>query len=136
MELTAGEPALDNDRVIAGAARALTREAGMEVAPAWRSCGSDDFSFFSEIAPIAMGFAGLKGAPGFEQRPLHHPEFLPPDDAVGSVARAQAILFLAAVEAAGAAAAVEAAGAAAAAKAAEAAGAARKPRRPGGPRKG
>ena len=28
--------------------------------------------------------------------PLHHPEFLPPDDAVGAVARGQTVLFLAA----------------------------------------
>ncbi len=34
-------------------------------------------------------------------RPLHHPELLPPDSAVGAVARVQAVLYLAAATAAG-----------------------------------
>jgi amidohydrolase len=100
VELIAGEPALDNDPAITARARDLSAGAGLRIAPPWRSCGSDDFSFFSEIAPVAMGFVGLRGAPGFAQRPLHHPEFLPPDDAVGAVARAQAILYFAAADAA------------------------------------
>ena len=33
---------------------------------------------------------------GFKLRPLHHPELLPPDSAVGAVARAQAVLYVAA----------------------------------------
>jgi amidohydrolase len=45
-----------------------------------------------------MAFVGLDGAPGFEPRPLHHPELLPPDQAVGAVARAQALLYAAATE--------------------------------------
>ncbi len=43
-----------------------------------------------------MAFVGLDGADGFAVRPLHHPELLPPDDAVGAVARAQAVLYVAA----------------------------------------
>ena len=43
-----------------------------------------------------MAFVGLDGAPGFEPRPLHHPELLPPDEAVGAVARTQAVLYVAA----------------------------------------
>ena len=43
-----------------------------------------------------MGFVGLDGADGFIARPLHHPELLVPDDAVGAVARVQAVLYLAA----------------------------------------
>ena len=46
-----------------------------------------------------MAFVGLEGAVGFHSRPLHHPEFLPPDDAVGAVARTQAVLYVAAVRA-------------------------------------
>ena len=42
-----------------------------------------------------MAFVGLDGAEGFVPRPLHHPELLVPDDAVGAVARAQAVLYLA-----------------------------------------
>jgi amidohydrolase len=49
-----------------------------------------------------MAFVGLDGAPGFELRPLHHPELLPPDEAVGAVARAQAVLYAGAAAALGA----------------------------------
>ena len=76
------------------------RGAGFERAPQWRSCGSDDFAFFAELAPMAMAFVGLDGAQGFSPRPLHHPELLVPDDAVGAVARAQALLYVAAASAA------------------------------------
>jgi amidohydrolase len=70
--------------------------AGLQPAPEWRSCGSDDFAFFGGVAPIAMAFVGLEGAPGFTTRPLHHPELLPPDDAVAAVARTLAVMYAAA----------------------------------------
>jgi amidohydrolase len=94
--LVPGEPALQNDPDIVAIAHELLLGAGFERAPEWRSCGSDDFAFFGALAPIAMGFVGLDGAEGFKARPLHHPELLPPDSAVGAVARAQAVLYLAA----------------------------------------
>ena len=96
VQLTAGEPPLENDPDILARARELLSGAGFERAPEWRSCGSDDFAFFAELAPIAMAFVGLDGAPGFTPRPLHHPELLVPDSAVGAVARAQALLYVAA----------------------------------------
>jgi amidohydrolase len=96
VELIAGEPALENDPEIVRRARELLAGAGLTLAREWRSCGSDDFAFFGELAPIAMGFVGLDGAEGFSTRPLHHPELLPPDSAVGAVARVQAVLYLAA----------------------------------------
>jgi amidohydrolase len=92
-ELIPGEPALENDPRIVAHVRALLAQTGLATAPEWRSCGSDDFSFYGEIAPVAMAFVGLGGAPGFATRPLHHPELLPPDEAVGAVARAQAALY-------------------------------------------
>jgi amidohydrolase len=98
-ELIAGEPALENDARIVARARALLEQAGLSRAPEWRSCGSDDFAFYGELAPIAMGFVGLDGAPGFAVQPLHHPELLPPDEAVGAIARTQAALYLAAAAA-------------------------------------
>jgi amidohydrolase len=98
-KLIAGEPALENDARIVARARALLEQAGLARAPEWRSCGSDDFAFYGELAPIAMGFVGLDGAPGFAVQPLHHPELLPPDEAVGAVARTQAALYLAAAAA-------------------------------------
>jgi amidohydrolase len=97
--LVEGEPALENDPGIVARARELLAGAGLALAPEWRSCGSDDFAFFGALAPIAMGFVGLDGAEGFKARPLHHPELLPPDGAVGAVARVQALLYLAASDA-------------------------------------
>jgi amidohydrolase len=94
--IVAGEPALENDPTIATAARELLSRADLEPAPEWRSCGSDDFAFFGGLAPLAMGFVGLDGAPGFITRPLHHPELLVPDIAVAAVARVQAVLYTAA----------------------------------------
>jgi amidohydrolase len=94
--LLPGEPPLENDPAIISRARELLAGAGLVPATPWRSSGSDDFSFFGALAPIAMGFVGLDGAAGFETRPLHHPEMLPPDSAVGAVARTQAVLYLAA----------------------------------------
>jgi amidohydrolase len=99
VELVPGEPALENDPGIVAIATEMLAGAGLVRASPWRSSGSDDFAFFGELGPIAMGFVGLDGAPGFKPRPLHHPELLPPDEAVGAVARAQATLFLAAATA-------------------------------------
>lgn len=96
VRVTAGEPPLENDPAIVARARELLAKAGVGLAPAWRSCGSDDFAFFGELCPIAMAFVGLAGAPGFLQRPLHHPELLPPEEAVGAVARTLAAMYVAA----------------------------------------
>jgi amidohydrolase len=98
VELVPGEPALENNAGIVTRAHELLGDAGLVAAETWRSCGSDDFAFFSSLAPIAMAFVGLNGADGFIARPLHHPEFLPPDDAVAAVARAQAVLYLTAAQ--------------------------------------
>ena len=96
VELVTGEPALENDPGIVARARELLASAGLAQAGEWRSCGSDDFAFFGALAPIAMAFVGLDGAPGFTRRPLHHPELLVGDEAVAAVARVQAVLYLAA----------------------------------------
>jgi amidohydrolase len=98
VELVPGEPALENDAAIVSRARELLPRAALAAAPEWRSCGSDDFAFFAALAPIAMAFVGLDGEPSFKTRPLHHPELLPPDSAVGAVARAQAVLYVAAAQ--------------------------------------
>jgi amidohydrolase len=99
--LTPGEPALENDPRIVASGRELLSSAGLDPAGEWRSCGSDDFAFYAALAPVALCFVGLDGAEGFEPRPLHHPELLPPDGAVAAVARAQAVLYLAAASALG-----------------------------------
>jgi amidohydrolase len=97
VEVTEGEPATVNDPALAGAVRSLLAEAGFELAPAMRSCGSDDFGFYGLASPTLMMFVGLKGAPGTPNVPLHHPRFLPPERAVLAVARAQALAFVAAL---------------------------------------
>lgn len=96
VELVPGEPALENDPELVARARPLLARAGFAAAPEWRSCGSDDFAFFGALAPLALAFVGLDGAEGFVTRPLHHPELLPPQAAVGAVARALAALYVAA----------------------------------------
>jgi amidohydrolase len=101
VELIEGEPALENDPRIVARGRELLERAGLEIASSWRSCGSDDFAFFGELAPLAMAFVGLDGAPSFVPRPLHHPELLPPDEAVSLIARTQAVLYAAAAAALG-----------------------------------
>jgi len=95
--ITPGEPQLENDPAIIGRARELIGASGLSLATPWSSCGSDDFAFFGEVAPIAMAFVGLDGAEGFQVRPLHHPELLVPDAAVGAVARAQTLLYCSAI---------------------------------------
>jgi len=96
VQLTPGEPALTNDPALVSAARELLARAALRPAPQWRSAGSDDFAFFAALAPVALGFVGLEGADGFLPRPLHHPELFAPDSAVAAVARAQALLYVAA----------------------------------------
>lgn len=96
VEVTEGEPATVNEERLAEAARSLLPEAGFELAPAMRSCGSDDFGFYGLLSPTLMLFVGLRDAPGNPNVPLHHPRFLPPEEAVLAVARAQAVAFAAA----------------------------------------
>jgi amidohydrolase len=96
VEMTEGEPATVNDPYLAERARSLLDEAGFDLAPEMRSCGSDDFGFYGRFAPALMVFVGIRDAPGTEPVPLHHPRFLPPDEAVKAVACAQAVAFAAA----------------------------------------
>jgi amidohydrolase len=54
VEVTEGEPATVNDAVIASAAHSLAPEPGFELVPPLISCGSDDFGFYSRLAPTLM----------------------------------------------------------------------------------
>jgi metal-dependent amidase/aminoacylase/carboxypeptidase family protein len=58
IEVTEGEPATVNDPALAKRARPLLAEAGFVLAPAMRSCGSDDFGFYGPLAPTLMLFLG------------------------------------------------------------------------------
>ena len=96
VEVTEGEPTTVNDPALAEAARSLLAEAGFDLAAPMRSCGSDDFGFCGRVAPAQVVFVGLEDGPGMQNLPLHHPRFLPATEAVGAVARAQAVAFTAA----------------------------------------
>lgn len=83
--IKAGEPVLDNDHDLAVRIARSLYDAGFDEAEPFRSCGADDFAFYSQHFPSAMIFAGVGGAstgsPG-----LHHPAFVPGDHVVESVA--------------------------------------------------
>jgi amidohydrolase len=79
--IVAGEPALVNDEALATASWPRLREAGFTVDTSFRSCGADDFAYYSRSAPALMLFAGAGGPVS-----LHHPRFLPDDGTVGQVA--------------------------------------------------
>jgi amidohydrolase len=97
VEVIEGEPATVNDPALAEAARSVLPEAGFEPAPEMRSCGSDDFGFYGRTSPTLMLFVGIKNGSCTPNVPLHHPRFLPSNEAVRAVARAQAVAFMAAV---------------------------------------
>jgi amidohydrolase len=87
-----GEPALVNDEALTMAVWPRLREAGFAVDTTLRSCGADDFSYYTGTAPTLMMFLGTGGP--FS---LHHPSFLPGDELVGQVASAMMAGYLGAV---------------------------------------
>lgn len=86
-----GESALVNDEILAAASWPLLQAAGFSVDTAFRSCGSDDFSHYSGVAPVLMMFLGTGGPVS-----LHDPAFLPGDEMVGQAANAMLAGYLAA----------------------------------------
>jgi amidohydrolase len=90
--ITPAEPALVNDPQLTAACLPLLRAAGLRVDSEFRSCGADDFSYYSAVVPSVMLFVGSGTAVS-----LHHPRFLPADDTVGQVAAAMLAGYLAAV---------------------------------------
>src|SRR5215470_6854454 len=91
-----GEPVLDNDPALAAAAAARLAQAGFQVVDSLRSCGSDDFAYYCPRYPSLMMFAGV-GQPGTPDAPgLHHPSFLPREEAVEDVARVMLAGYVAA----------------------------------------
>ncbi|QDO89435.1 amidohydrolase [Ornithinimicrobium ciconiae] len=99
VRITAGEPVLYNDPDLVDRVDAWLEHTGVEPTEPMRSLGADDFSFFGELVPSVMCFVGVRVAGHQEDpTPLHHPRFLPVDEAVGDVARALVAGYLAAVE--------------------------------------
>ena len=87
--LVVGDPVLHNDRRLVQLVDPLLTHLGLPVAhEPFRSCGADDFSHYSRIAPILMMFVGT-GAPSSGARHrvgLHHPTFLPPEESIRHLA--------------------------------------------------
>ncbi|MFJ9855212.1 M20 family metallopeptidase [Streptomyces sp. NPDC101150] len=94
VNITRGEPVLDNDAVLTSATRPLLGSLGLSAGHDLRSAGSDDFSFFCAHLPSLMLFVGTHS--GSEQ--LHSPTFLPPDERIRDVAHAMLAGYLAAAE--------------------------------------
>lgn len=92
VDITRGEPVLDNDAALTAATGPLLGSLGLSVGDDLRSAGSDDFSFFCAQLPSLMLFVGTHG--GTEQ--LHSPTFLPPDERIRDVAHAMLAGYLAA----------------------------------------
>jgi amidohydrolase len=92
VRLSEGEPALRNDPALAQAATHVLRTEGYPVVDDFRSFGADDFAHYGERVPALMMFVGVDGGAG-----LHDPRFLPPDDAVDTVADALIAGYVAAV---------------------------------------
>jgi amidohydrolase len=92
VRLSDGEPALRNDPALAQAATDVLRAEGYPVVDDFRSFGADDFAHYGERVPSLMMFVGVDGGAG-----LHDPRFLPPDDAVDTVADALIAGYVAAV---------------------------------------
>ena len=96
--ITAGEPVLYNDPDLVERMDAWLGRGGMETTEPMRSLGTDDFSFFGEVVPAVMSFVGVQVAGHTTPPQLHHPEFLPTDDAILAVATAMVAGYLAGVE--------------------------------------
>ena len=93
VEVSRGAPVLDNEPELTTAAAIWLERAGLHPAPALRSCGADDFSYYCGAVPSLMVFLGV-GATGPGRPGLHHPRFLPPEESVGEVAHAMMGAYL------------------------------------------
>ena len=95
VSIVRGEPVLRNDPRLAAATAAWLARVGLDPSGDMRSCGADDFSYYNATYPSLMCFAGTGEdvVPG-----LHHPAFLPPDEAIFDVARAMLAGYLGACD--------------------------------------
>ena len=96
-EIELGEPVLRNDEGLAALVSSALTAGGYTPAPALKSCGADDFSFYCERYPSLMMFAGVgDGSP--DSPGLHHPSFVPSDETVGELARIMLMSYFAIAE--------------------------------------
>lgn len=95
LEITHGEPLLSNSTTLVELIDPVLRNQGFEVVEPMRSCGSDDFSFYSDAYPGIMMFLGTGSHR--DDLSLHSPDFCPSDDSVSAVARVLASAYMATV---------------------------------------
>ncbi len=95
LDVTLGEPRVDNDAALTSAVRHRLAADAVPLAAQFRSCGSDDFAEYGTAAPSLMMFVGADGG---ADRMLHHPGFVPPDETVGLVARSLLAGYLGATD--------------------------------------
>ncbi len=81
VDITELDPVLDNHHGLATAAARELAETPLTPTD-FRSCGSDDFAFYSSSRiPALMMFVGTADSVS-EMPGLHHPSFVPPDDLI------------------------------------------------------
>jgi amidohydrolase len=107
VQITVGDPILVNDQRLVQLTDPLIGELGLPVAhEPFRSCGADDFSHYSQLAPIMMMFVGVRQDPAMRPRQaatsgaryevgLHHPTFLPADESIRTLALSLAAGYVA-----------------------------------------
>lgn len=96
VELIQGEPVLYNDPRVANAVSVALQEFGATVVEPMRSCGADDFSYYTEKFPGLMMFVGTNKSP--DDPPLHSSRFLPEDASIYQMAMAYAVSLRATYE--------------------------------------
>lgn len=90
------EPVLVNDAGLVVQARRWFPTLGIEIAAPFRSCASDDFSWYGSAIPSIMMFVGTGDEDG--ARTLHDPRFLPLDRRIGEVAHSLIAGYMGAAE--------------------------------------
>ncbi|MBO1901806.1 amidohydrolase [Leucobacter weissii] len=86
--IVSGEPVLYNDPAVSRALRRALEDRGVRLVDPMRSCGADDFSYYTERLPGTMMFVGV--AEGDDEPALHTSTFLPREEAVSDIAMAYA----------------------------------------------
>ncbi|EAR25917.1 N-acyl-L-amino acid amidohydrolase [marine actinobacterium PHSC20C1] len=93
VEITQGEPVLSNDPELVGLVDPALHAQGLDVVEPMRSCGSDDFSFYSDVYPGLMMFLGTRTPALRPDLTLHSADFLPDDESVEAVAKVLAAAY-------------------------------------------
>ncbi|WP_449281678.1 M20 metallopeptidase family protein [Leucobacter sp.] len=92
--IISGEPVLYNHPEMSRALSRALEDRGVQIVEPMRSCGADDFSYYTERLPGVMMFVGVGRE---EDEPaLHTSTFLPREEAVSDIAMAYAISMRAA----------------------------------------